>query len=146
MEVRKRKGLTMGIWDRLKHELIDIIQFLDDSNNTLVYRFERFQNEIKYGAKLVVRARARPRALSNEGQTRRRLRPGHAHAHHAEHADPGDAARVEVRLRVSFKAEVYFVSTHAVHRPQVGHDEPDHGARSGVRPGALRASAAIRPR
>lgn len=45
----------MGIFDRLKHELIDIVQFLDDSSNTLVFRFERFQNEIKNGAKCVVR-------------------------------------------------------------------------------------------
>ena len=40
----------MSIWDRLKHELIDIVQYLDDTQNTMVYRFERFQNEIKYGA------------------------------------------------------------------------------------------------
>ena len=36
-------------------ELIDIIEWLDDSSNTLVYRYERNNNEIKYGAKLTVR-------------------------------------------------------------------------------------------
>ena len=40
---------------KLTGELIDIIQWLDDSNNTLVYRFERLNNEIKYGAQLTVR-------------------------------------------------------------------------------------------
>ena len=46
----------MSMWDsiknRLKHELIDIVEFLDDSGDTLSYRFERFQNEIKNGAKV----------------------------------------------------------------------------------------------
>ena len=32
----------MGLWDKIKAELIDIVQFLDESNNTLVHRFERF--------------------------------------------------------------------------------------------------------
>ena len=45
----------MGLWAKLKGELIDIVEWLDPSNNTLVHRFERYNNEIKYGAKLVVR-------------------------------------------------------------------------------------------
>ena len=45
----------MGLWDRLKKELIDIVEWIDDSSDTMVHRFERFQNEIKNGAKLVVR-------------------------------------------------------------------------------------------
>ena len=45
----------MALWDKLMGELVDIVEWLDDSNNTLAYRFERYQNEIKYGAKLVVR-------------------------------------------------------------------------------------------
>ena len=45
----------MGLWDRLKKELIDIVEWVDESNDTMVHRFERFQNEIKNGAKLVVR-------------------------------------------------------------------------------------------
>src|ERR1043165_3421171 len=61
------KGASMGIFDRLKHELIDIIEFLDDSNNTLVFRFERFNNEIKNGAKLVVRE-GQSAVFINEGR------------------------------------------------------------------------------
>ena len=45
----------MGLFDKLRGELIDIVEWLDDTNDTLAYRFERYQNEIKYGAKLVVR-------------------------------------------------------------------------------------------
>ncbi len=42
----------MGLWNRVKGEFIDIIEWLDDSHDTMVYRFERYDNEIKYGAKL----------------------------------------------------------------------------------------------
>jgi membrane protease subunit (stomatin/prohibitin family) len=45
----------MGLWDKLKGELIDIIEWMDNSQDTLIYRFERQGNEIKYGAKLIVR-------------------------------------------------------------------------------------------
>ena len=31
----------MGLWNKLKNELIDIIEWLDDSNDTMVYRYER---------------------------------------------------------------------------------------------------------
>ncbi len=45
----------MGLWDKIKGELIDIVQWLDDSPSTIVHRFERYNNQIKYGAKLTVR-------------------------------------------------------------------------------------------
>ena len=37
----------MALWDKLKAELIDIVQWLDDTNDTLIYRFPRYNNEIK---------------------------------------------------------------------------------------------------
>lgn len=45
----------MDLWKKIKGELIDIIEWLDNSSDMMVYRFERYDNEIKYGAKLVVR-------------------------------------------------------------------------------------------
>ena len=38
----------MGLWDKLLGEFVDVIQWTDDANDTLVYRFERRGNEIKY--------------------------------------------------------------------------------------------------
>ena len=52
---------------KLTGELIDIIEWLDDSTNTLVYRYERHNNEIKYGAKLTVRE-GQMAVFINEGQ------------------------------------------------------------------------------
>ncbi len=45
----------MGILDKLKGELVDIIEWIDDSRSTLAWRFPRYQNEIKNGAQLIVR-------------------------------------------------------------------------------------------
>ncbi len=45
----------MGLFDKLRNELVDIIEWLDDTRNTLVWRFPRYQNEIKQGAQLIVR-------------------------------------------------------------------------------------------
>ena len=45
----------MGFWDKITGEFIDIVEWIDDSSDTLVWRFERYQNEIKNGAKLIVR-------------------------------------------------------------------------------------------
>ena len=61
----------MGIWDKLKHEFIDIIEWTDDSPNIMVHRFERYQNEIKMGAKLTVRE-GQVAVVVNEGSARQR--------------------------------------------------------------------------
>jgi membrane protease subunit (stomatin/prohibitin family) len=45
----------MGLFDKIKGEFIDIVEWLDSSNDTIVWRFPRYQNEIKNGAKLTVR-------------------------------------------------------------------------------------------
>lgn len=45
----------MGFFNKLMGEFVDIIEWLDNSGDTMVYRFERYQNEIKNKAKLTVR-------------------------------------------------------------------------------------------
>ena len=57
----------MGLFDKLRHELIDIIDWTDDTGDTLVWRFPRYENEIKYGAQLVVRE-SQMAAFINEGK------------------------------------------------------------------------------
>ena len=56
----------MAIWDKLRYELIDIIEWLDDTRDTMVWRFPRYDNEIKNGAKLIVRE-GQAAAFVNEG-------------------------------------------------------------------------------
>ena len=45
----------MAILDFLTGELIDFIEWTDDRRDTMVWRFEREGDEIKYGAKLNLR-------------------------------------------------------------------------------------------
>ena len=56
----------MGLFDKLRGEFIDIVEWLDDTRDTMVYRFPRYQNQIKYGAKLIVRE-SQVAAFVNEG-------------------------------------------------------------------------------
>ena len=45
----------MGIFDKLFGEFVDVIEWTNNNNDMMVYRFERYGNEIKFGAKLTVR-------------------------------------------------------------------------------------------
>ena len=49
----------MGLMDNIRKQIgsqfIEILEWLDDSGDTLVYRFPVYNQEIKMGAKLVVR-------------------------------------------------------------------------------------------
>jgi membrane protease subunit (stomatin/prohibitin family) len=45
----------MELWEKAKAELVDIIEWTDDTGDTMVWRFPRYENEIKYGAQLIVR-------------------------------------------------------------------------------------------
>lgn len=65
----------MGLFSKLFHEFVDVIEWTDDSSNTMVYRFERYGNEIKYGAKLIVRE-AQFAVFVNEGEVADVLGPG----------------------------------------------------------------------
>ncbi len=97
----------MGLWDKLFGEFVDVIEWLDDSNDTMVYRFERHGNEIKYGAKLTVRE-SQMAVFVNEGRVADVLGPGmyELETHNLpllstlQHWDHG--------FESPFKAEVYF--------------------------------------
>ncbi len=69
----------MGFFDNLKKEAtsqwIEIINWLDDSADTLVYRFPVYNQEIKMGAQLVVRENQNALFL-NEGQAADLFVPG----------------------------------------------------------------------
>ena len=100
----------MAFWDKLKGELIDIVEWLDDSNNTLVHRFERYGNEIKYGAKLVVRE-GQAAIFVNEGKLADVFAPG-THTLVTQNIPILSTLKGwKHGFESPFKAEVYFVST-----------------------------------
>lgn len=100
----------MALWDKAKAEFVDIIEWTDDSRDTLVWRFPRYQNEIKYGAKLTVRE-TQLAVFVSEGKI-------------ADIFQPGMYSLTTKNLPVlttikswyygfdsPFKAEVYFINT-----------------------------------
>jgi len=65
----------MGLLDAFKHEFIDIIEWTDNTNDTLIWKFPRFQNEIKMNAKLTVRE-SQQAVFLNEGVIADVFQPG----------------------------------------------------------------------
>ena len=65
----------MGLWSWLFGQFIDVIEWTDDSRDTMVWRFPRQDNEIKYGAKLIVRE-SQIAVFVNEGEIADVLEPG----------------------------------------------------------------------
>jgi len=100
----------MGLFDKISHELIDIIEWLDDSNDTLVWRFPRWQNEIKNGAKLVVR-QAQVAVFVNEGKVADVFQPGTYTLETKNLPVLSTLRGWKYGFNSPFKAEVYFVST-----------------------------------
>ncbi|MBX2838500.1 MAG: SPFH domain-containing protein [Gammaproteobacteria bacterium] len=99
----------MGIFGRLFHELVDVIEWLDDSNDTMVYRFERFGNEIKYGAKLIVRE-SQFAVFVNEGEVADVLGPGTYELETKNLPILTTLMNWHHGFQSPFKAEVYFVN------------------------------------
>lgn len=65
----------MGIFDKLRNEFIDIIEWTDASTDTIVWKFPRYQNEIKMNAKLTVRE-SQVAVFMNEGKIADVFQPG----------------------------------------------------------------------
>ncbi len=100
----------MGLWNFVKSELIDIIEWRDENPDLLVYRFERHDHEIKMNAKLIVRP-GQKAVFVNEGQI-------------ADIFDPGTHTLSTKNIPIlatlkgwahgfdsPYKAEVYFIKT-----------------------------------
>ena len=98
------------VFDFLRGEAIDVIAWTDDTRDTMVWRFERHGNAIKYGAKLTVRE-GQAAVFVHEGQLADVFTPGLymletnnmpimttlQHWHHG--------------FQSPFKSEIYFVAT-----------------------------------
>jgi membrane protease subunit (stomatin/prohibitin family) len=100
----------MGLMDKLRGEFIDIIEWLDDSRDTIVWRFPRYDNEIKMGAKLVVRE-SQTAVFVNEGQVADAFTPGTYTLETQNLPILSTLKGWKYGFNSPWKAEVYFVST-----------------------------------
>ncbi|WP_299258942.1 SPFH domain-containing protein [uncultured Aquimarina sp.] len=104
----------MGIFDEIKkklsNEFIDIIEWLDNTQDTIVHRFERYQNEIKNGAQLIVRE-GQTAVFINEGQLADVFEPGTYTLNTQNLPVLTTLKGWKYGFNSPFKAEVYFVNT-----------------------------------
>lgn len=100
----------MGIWDKIRGEFIDIIEWTDASNDTMVYRFDRYGNEIKYGAKLTVRE-SQQAVFIHEGKLADVFGPGMYNLETQNIPILSTLQGWKHGFESPFKAEVYFINT-----------------------------------
>ncbi|SIT78581.1 SPFH domain-containing protein [Pontibaca methylaminivorans] len=100
----------MGILDFLSGQFIDVIHWTDDTQDTMVWRFERYGYEIKYGAKLTVRE-GQMAIFVHEGQIADVFAPGLYILETNNMPVMTSLQHWDHGFRSPFKSEIYFVST-----------------------------------
>lgn len=113
--LKTRKHYIMDIFGKIKeklsNEFIDIVEWLDYTDDTIAHRFERYQNEIKNGAKLIVRE-GQTAVFVNEGQLADVFTPGTYDLTTQNLPILTTLKGWKYGFNSPFKAEVYFVNTH----------------------------------
>lgn len=99
----------MGLFDGLRGEFIDIIEWLDDSRDTIVWRYPRGDNEIKNGAKLIVRE-SQAAVFLSEGRIADAFGPGTYSLTTQNLPVLSKLHGWKYGFESPFKAEVYFVT------------------------------------
>src|SRR3984957_10222670 len=103
----------MGLFDKLRNELVDIIEWVDNTNRTLVWRFPRYQNEIKNGAQLIVRP-GQKAVFVYRGKWGDVFEPGHYELKSENLPILSTLQGWKFGFNSPFRSEVYFVSTRQI--------------------------------
>ncbi|MEZ5750640.1 MAG: SPFH domain-containing protein [Paracoccaceae bacterium] len=98
------------VFNFLKGQFIDVIEWLDDSRDTLVYRFERYGNNIMMGAKLTVRE-GQAAVFIHEGQMADIFGPGLYELETNNMPIMTALQHWTHGFNSPFKSEIYFVNT-----------------------------------
>jgi len=100
----------MALMDKLRAELVDIVEWVDDSDHTLVWRFPRFHNQIKHGAQLIVRP-GQSAILVTQGRVADVFEPGQYTLETKNLPILSTLLGWKHGFDSPFKSEVYFVRT-----------------------------------
>ncbi len=120
---RHERQLQMGLLDKLKGELVDIIEWIDDSRSTLAWRFPRYQNEIKNGAQLIVRE-GQEAVFVYRGALADRFQPGHYELSSENLPVLSTLQGWKHGFDSPFRSEVYFINTRPVTDIRWGTPQP----------------------
>lgn len=104
----------MSIFNKIKQkafsEFIDIIEWIDDTSDTMIWRFPRYNSEIKNGAQLTVRE-TQVAVLVNEGQFADVFQPGRYELTTNNMPILTTLKGWKYGFNSPFKVDVYFVNT-----------------------------------
>jgi membrane protease subunit (stomatin/prohibitin family) len=103
----------MGLIDKIKGELVDIIEWMDDSRDTLAWRFPRYQNEIKNGAQLIVRE-GQEAVFVYRGQLADRFGPGNYELKTENLPIMSTLQGWKYGFDSPFRSEVYFINVRPI--------------------------------
>ena len=104
----------MGIWNTLKShakaQFLDVIQWMEDDRDTIVYRFPVFNQAIQDGGRLVVRE-GQAAVFVNEGQLSDVFGPGTYDISSRTKALWSFFDSIKYQLNYPYKGDIFFVST-----------------------------------
>ena len=103
----------MGLFEKLRAELVDIVEWVDDARSTLVWRFPRFHNQIKQGAQLIVRP-GQTAVFVHQGKIADVFTPGRYSLETKNLPVLATLAGWKFGFDSPIKAEVYFVATRQI--------------------------------
>lgn len=100
----------MGLFDFIKGEFIEVIDWVDDTNDTVIYKFPDKGNKINNGAQLTVRE-SQVAVLMNEGEFGDTYIPGRHELSTANMPITTTLKSWKYLFNSPFKVDVFFVST-----------------------------------
>ncbi len=100
----------MGLMDFIKNELIEIIDWVEQDPNIVLYKFQDKGNNIKYGAQLTVRE-SQVALFINEGQIADVYMPGRHELNTANMPILTTLKGWKYGFQSPFKVDIYFIST-----------------------------------
>jgi membrane protease subunit (stomatin/prohibitin family) len=102
----------MGLWGKITGQFIDVIEWVDDSRDTLVWKYPDEDKEIKMGAQLTVRE-SQVAVFINEGKLADVFQPGRYELVTRNMPIMTTLRSWKHGFDSPFKADVYFVTTRA---------------------------------
>lgn len=101
----------MGLFSFLSNQLVDVIEWSEDSRDTMVYRYDRNGKDIMMGAQLTVRE-SQVAVMVNEGRIADVFQPGRYELSTQNMPLMTALQSWKYGFNSPFKAEVYFINTH----------------------------------
>ena len=117
----------MGLWDTLKQhagaQFLDVIEWLDDSNDTIVYRFPVFNQAITDKSKVVVRE-GQAVVFIHEGVLSDVFGPGTYTLDTRNAPITSFFSSIKYGLNYPYKGDIYFVNTKQFRENRWGTSNP----------------------